>query len=232
MGATWFVKNNLLSITILGLVCARVFSLSAQTKPIIISRPIQWDKDRERLSLEYLLKRHGIHTDTALIEPRVVVVHYTENMSVNATFKTFNPVILPGRRDLQAASSLNVSSQFIVGRDGSIYQLLAENQFARHTIGLNYCAIGIENIGTPKRPLTHEQLEANTKLIAYLSAKYPIEYVIGHHEYQLFDKTLWWKETNPTYLTKKRDPGDQFMHALRENLGLPKELKITPLPSQ
>ncbi|MBL1410216.1 N-acetylmuramoyl-L-alanine amidase [Sphingobacterium faecale] len=235
MGVTWIIKKKVLSWIItasIGLVFGRVFELSAQTKPIVVKRPIQWDADRERLSLEYLLKRHGIRADTALIEPRIVVVHYTENMSVNATFKTFNPVFLPGRRDLQTASSLNVSAQFIIGRDGRIYQLLEENQFARHTIGLNYCAIGIENIGTPRNPLTEKQLQANTKLIKYLREKYAIEYVIGHHEYQAFKKTLWWKETNPTYMTSKRDPGDKFMHALRKELGLPATLKIAPLPSQ
>lgn len=227
-----FGRILIISYLVVGLVCGVGTWSRAQTKPYIIQRPVQWDVDRERLSLEYLLKRHNIQTDTALIEPRIVVVHYTENMSVNATFKTFDPVLLPGRKDLQTASSLNVSAQFIIGRNGSIYQLLAENQFGRHTIGLNYCAIGIENIGTSKNPLTKEQLIANAKLIAYLRKKYPIEYVIGHHEYQAFDKTLWWKETNPTYITRKRDPGDKFMHALRKKLGLPVELKVIPLPSQ
>lgn len=235
MGVACNFKNKILSrriITVVGLVLGSIAVLSAQTKPTIVNRPIQWDADRERLSLEYLLNRHGISVDTALIEPRIVVVHYTENMSVGATVKTFDPIFLPGRRDLQTASALNVSAQYVIGRDGRIYQLLAEDQFARHTIGLNYCAIGIENIGTPRNPLTEQQLAANTKLIAYLRKKYPIDYVIGHHEYQAFKKTLWWKESNPTYITQKRDPGDKFMHALRNKLGLPKELKIIPLPSQ
>lgn len=235
MRVAFFIKNKMLSwriITTVGLVFGSVLVLSGQTKPTVIKRPIHWDADRERLSLEYLLGRHGILTDTALIEPRIVVVHYTENMSVERTIKTFNPVFLPGREDLQTASSLNVSAQFVIGRDGRIYQLLQENQFARHTIGLNYCAIGIENIGTPKNPLTEKQLQANTKLIKYLRKKYAIEYVIGHHEYQAFKKTMWWKESNPTYITQKRDPGDKFMHALRKALGLPVTLKIMPLPSQ
>lgn len=202
-----------------------------QNKPYIVERPITWNTDRERLSLEYMLKRHGIHADTALIEPKIVVVHFTENMSVNGTVKTFNPIYLPGRRDLQAASNLNVSAQFVVGRDGTIYQLMPDNFFARHTIGLNYCAIGIENIGTSKNPLTKAQLNANAQLIAYLKTKYPIEYVIGHHEYQAFNKTLWWKETNPTYITRKRDPGNAFMVSLREKLGMSKKLKVIPIPS-
>jgi hypothetical protein len=41
--------------------------------------------------------------------------------------------------------------------------------FARHTIGLNYCAIGIENIGSKSQPLTDEQVEANAELVKYLA---------------------------------------------------------------
>lgn len=201
----------------------------AQKKPVIYKRPITWTSERERLSLEYLLKRHGVHADTALIIPRMVVVHWTGNMSVNATIKTFDPVRLPGRKDLQTASTLNVSTQFVIARNGTIYQLLPENFFARHTIGLNYCAIGIENIGSAKNPLTEAQLRSNTKLIKYLRSKYAIEYVIGHHEYQVFTGTIWWKEMNPTYITAKTDPGDKFMQSLRLRLGLDKQLKIPHL---
>ena len=74
-----------------------------------------------------------------------------------------------GRKNLSHESALNVSSQFIIDRDGSIYQLMPPNQFARHTIGLNYCAIGVENIGGSKQPLTEAQVEANAKLIRYLT---------------------------------------------------------------
>jgi len=223
-----FSANKILTVWVL--VCVFVGTLRAQTKPDMVQMPIQWDADRERLSLEYMLKRHNVSMDSAVIAPRIIVVHYTENNSVRATFKTFDPVFLPGRRDLQSASSLNVSAQYVVGREGTIYQLMPENRFARHTIGLNYCAIGIENIGSLKKPLTAAQLQANYLLIAYLRAKYPIAYVIGHHEYTVFRKTKWWKETNPTYITRKRDPGDTFMQALRKKLGLPERLTISQLP--
>ena len=218
-------------ILIYVLLCfCKTLLIHAQERPNIIYKPITWNAERERLSLEYLLKRHGISQDSARITPRIIVVHFTENMSVNATFKTFNPVLLPGRKDLQGASQLNVSSQFIVSRTGQIYQIHPDNYFARHTIGLNYCAIGIENIGTSKNPLTKAQLKANAALISYLQTKYKIDYVVGHHEYELFNKTLWWRETNPTYITKKRDPGNQFITALRVLLGFPQKLEITNLP--
>ncbi len=202
------------------------FVLFAQS-PKIIQKPITWDQERIQLSLEYLKNRHGLSQSTPVIHPKMVVVHWTANNSVKATFNTFNPTRLPGRPELTKASALNVSSQFVIDRDGTIYQFLPDSIFARHTIGLNYCAIGIENIGSRQNPLTDAQLKANEELIRYLSKKYPIEFVLGHHEYQRFKKTSWWKETDPNYITGKDDPGDKFMNELRSELS---DLKLKRLP--
>lgn len=206
--------------------CLFVTVLFAQS-PKIVQKPITWNQERIQLSLDYLKNRHGLSQVVPTIQPKMVVVHWTANNSVKATFNTFNPVKLPGRPELTKASALNVSSQFVIDRDGTIYQFLPDTIFARHTIGLNYCAIGIENIGSRQNPLTDAQLKANEELIRYLSKKYPIEYVIGHHEYQRLKKTSWWKETDPKYITGKDDPGDEFMNSLRGHLS---ELKLKPLP--
>lgn len=206
--------------------CLFVAVLFAQS-PKIVQKPITWNQERIQLSLDYLKNRHGLSQVVPTIQPKMVVVHWTANNSVKATFNTFNPVKLPGRPELTKASALNVSSQFVIDRDGTIYQFLPDTIFARHTIGLNYCAIGIENIGSRQNPLTDAQLKANEELIRYLSKKYPIEYVIGHHEYQRFKKTSWWKETDPKYITGKDDPGGEFMNSLRGHLS---ELKLKPLP--
>lgn len=206
--------------------CLVVTMLFAQS-PKIVQKPITWNQERIQLSLDYLKNRHGLNQSAPTIQPKMVVVHWTANNSVKATFNTFNPVKLPGRPELTKASALNVSSQFVIDRDGTIYQFLPDTIFARHTIGLNYCAIGIENIGSRQHPLTDAQLKANEELIRYLSKKYPLEYVIGHHEYQRFKKTSWWKETDPKYMTGKDDPGDKFMQRLRSDLS---DLKLKRLP--
>ncbi|WP_294348376.1 peptidoglycan recognition family protein [uncultured Sphingobacterium sp.] len=206
--------------------CLVVAMLFAQS-PKIIQKPITWNKERIQLSMDYLKNRHGLTQSAPIICPKMVVVHWTANNSVKATFNTFNPVKLPGRPELTKASALNVSSQFVIDRDGTIYQFLPDSIFARHTIGLNYCAIGIENIGSREHPLTHAQLKANEELIRYLSKKYPIAFVLGHHEYQRFKKTSWWKETDPNYITGKDDPGDKFMNELRSALN---DLKLNSLP--
>lgn len=204
-----------------------LFSCSPKATFRIIDKPITWNAEREKLSIQYLKDRHGLEKAIATIEPKMVVVHWTAIENIEVTFDVFNPPTLGGRADLTGASNLNVSSQFLIDRDGTVFRLLPDTTFARHVIGLNYLAIGIENIGSDDMPLTKAQLLANEKLIRYLKRKYPIDYVIGHHEYQNFQKTDLWKETDPNYRTVKTDPGDKFMKQLRKKLT---DLNLKPVP--
>ncbi len=193
-------------------------SCSNQATFRILEKPIGFDQERVDLSIEYMKTRHGIEAEHASIVPKMVVVHWTAIPTIESSFDAFNPSRLRGRADLAGSSALNVSTQFLVDRDGTIFRLLPDTTFARHVIGLNHIAIGIENIGSDNMPLTRAQLKANEALIRYLHRKYRIEYVIGHHEYQRFRGTELWKETDPNYLTTKTDPGDRFMERLRKRL--------------
>lgn len=215
-------------ILILALAFFQFSCATSQATFRIFEKPITWNAEREELSLKYLKDRHGLEKETASIEPQMVVVHWTAINSIEITFEVFNPPTLGGREDLTGASNLNVSSQFLIDRDGTIFRLLPDTTFARHVIGLNYLAIGIENVGGSDAPLTKEQLKANEELIRYLKRKYPIEYVIGHHEYQNFQTTDLWKEADPDYRTVKSDPGDAFMQKLRKNLT---DLNLKPVPN-
>jgi N-acetylmuramoyl-L-alanine amidase len=211
------MKNLIVIVFIFWLNWIGISTTEGQTFRIF-EKPILFDEEREELSLQYLKNRHGIEKKSATINPQMVVVHWTAVSTLESTFDVFNPVHLGGRPELTAASNLNVSAHFLVDRDGVIFRLLPETTFARHTIGLNYMAIGIENIGGPDAPLTRAQLIANAELIRYLQKKYPIIYLIGHHEYYAFQGTPLWKETDPDYITQKQDPGDRFMKRLRKRL--------------
>lgn len=204
------------------------FSCSPKATFRIIDKPITWNQKREELSLQYLKERHGLDQETASIDPKMVVIHWTAIDNIEVTFDVFDPPTLAGREDLTGASNLNVSSQFLIDRDGTIFRLLPDTAFARHTIGLNYLAIGVENIGSDDMPLTKYQLKANEELVRYLKRKYEIDYVIGHHEYQNFQTTDLWKEADPDYRTVKTDPGDAFMKKLRKNL---EDLNLKPVPT-
>jgi N-acetyl-anhydromuramyl-L-alanine amidase AmpD len=199
----------------------------------IVKRPVTFDEQRTKLSLQYLKERHGIDTDQINIDPKMIVIHYTVIPTLEGTMRAFQAATLPSSRaGISSASQLNVSAQFAVDRDGTIYQILPdETTFARHTIGLNYAAIGVENVGDGDAlPLTAAQLEANVNLVRYLKGKYQgIEYLIGHQEYNLFREHELWKETHPGYRTEKSDPGIQFMKEIRNQVeGL--NLKGPPTP--
>ncbi|KIC61669.1 peptidoglycan recognition protein family protein [Chryseobacterium taiwanense] len=192
------------------------FVMGQKNEPKIIHKPINYSEERVRLSLEYLKEHHGLVQKTPTIVPKIIVLHYTAGGTVESNFKYFNKNTLEsGRSTLKKQSTLNVSSQFIIDRDGTIYQLMEPTQFARHTIGLNYCAIGVENIGSKKEPLTEKQVVANAHLVRYLTQKYNIEYLIGHSEYGVFRNSKLWKESDPNYFTGKEDPGKDFMNKVR-----------------
>ena len=193
--------------------------LSKNDEIVIIDKPINYEATRIKLSLDYLKTRHGLLQDKPIIEPTIIVLHYTDFGTLESIFNYFNNTEIENSRSLiKSQSLLNVSAHFLVDRDGKIYRLMQETLFARHTIGLNYCAIGIENIGSAKNPLTKEQVIANIKLVKYLCGKYKIDYLIGHSEYLSFQKSSLWKETNPDYFTYKSDPGDDFMKEVRSGL--------------
>ena len=96
---------------------------------------------------------------------------------------------------------------------------MPETTMARHVIGLNHCAIGIENVGgTSDMPLTQKQLKSNIKLIKYLKEKFPnIDYVIGHFEYTRFEEHPLWLEIDKGYRTEKTDPGKDFIDTIRKS---------------
>lgn len=171
------------------------------------------------LSLEYLEKRHGLIQKHPSIKPRMIILHYTAGGTAKSTISYFSASrIEDARAYIGGRSPLNVSSQYLVDRDGTVHQLMDDTIFARHAIGLNHCAIGIENVGSDKEPLTPQQVEANAALVIRLAARHPIEYLIGHQEYGRFRTSSLWRETDPDYFTVKSDPGASFMTEVRERV--------------
>lgn len=214
-------------------ICYILLYISCSSTINIVDNPIIFDEERELLTLEYLAKRYGIEKGSTQIVPKMVVLHWTAIPTLEATFRAFEqPTLSNHRPDIKTASALNVSSQFVVDQDGKIYRLMPETIMARHVIGLNHCAIGIENVGgTKDTPLTKEQLDANVKLVRYLAGKYQIDYVIGHYEYTNFEDHELWLEKDEGYRTKKTDPGVEFLASVKEAT---KDLnfKVTPPSKQ
>ena len=200
---------------LLVLIAAQIFLSSAEATPNIIYKPVEWTDYREELTREYARMHYDM--DITTIEPRAVVVHWTAGDTFESAFKTFYNETL-GYDD---EGLVNVSSQFIVDRDGTIYSLMPETKLARHAIGYNWCAIGIENVGGVGgvEDLTSAQFQANVELIRYLHEKYPtIEYVVGHYQQVEARASGLFIEHVPDYFAGKPDPGKIFMRALREEL--------------
>ncbi len=172
---------------------------------------------RQQLILDYIHQHDDPAATDVSITPQMVVIHWTAINSLKSTLAAFGPDTLSDREDIQRGGKLNTGAQFVVDRDGTIYQLSPETLFQRHTIGLNRIAIGIENVGSGS--LTPAQLASNRALVRYLVNKYPIQYLIGHFEYGAFRDSALWREKDPTYFTNKSDPGRPFMAALRAGLG-------------
>ena len=180
----------------------------------IIQKPILFNAQRIALTQQYRLQHYGIKSKSITIEPQMVVLHWTGTKDLSTSYAFFYPAVLHGRHEIKWGGELNVSSHFLVDRDGQIYQLIPTNWMARHVIGLNNIAIGIENVGgvNDHADLTMPQVKANAQLVLQLKKQYPgIKYVIGHYEYGKFRHTSLWQEKDSHYFTHKYDPGEKFM---------------------
>ena len=213
------------------------------TQPEICQQPAegqieikQWrlpnDEKRKPLVREYLtIHQEGYETSDDLEKdikmiPKIIVLHWTAGKTAKSTWNAFSSATISSRRHKKNQGYLNVGTQFLVDRDGTIYQLMDEDRVARHCIGLNHLSIGVENVGGIEGyPLTKKQVDANVALIKYLHAKYPITHVIGHYEYLSLEGTEYFSEKDPKYRSYKRDPGKSFMAKVRSQIA---ELNLQP----
>ena len=187
-------------------------SFASAEEPPFLDNFIPWSDYRDQLGDEYTLKHYGkVYRE---IVPQAVVVHWTAMGTLESNWNFF----YGAERD---DGTLNVASQFIVGRDGTVWRIMPETKFARHIIGYNHCAIGIENVGgyDHQEDLTDAQLAANVRLIKYLHAKYPtIKYVFGHYQQNVARASGLYIELVEGYYSIKDDPGPKFMRGLRNQL--------------
>lgn len=199
--------------TLITILLFSFYSFAVQIKQM----PIEFTQNRIELTKEYIKNSYDLDVEDINIIPKIVVIHHTGVDDLKESFNRLNPeILLTDRKDINKAGALNVSTQFLVDFDGTIYSLMNETYMARHVIGLNLSSIGVENVGGNKKSLTPEQLKANIELVKYLKEKYKtIEYLIGHYEYRNFENHHLFLEKNANYRTIKHDPSVDFMENLR-----------------
>ncbi|MCF6340885.1 MAG: peptidoglycan recognition protein family protein [Sulfurimonas sp.] len=184
--------------------------------------PILFGEKRIELTKKYIKIHYNLDVKDIKITPKIIVIHHTAIDDFKDSLSRFTPEILPSDRpDIQKAGAVNVSTHFMIERDGTINQLMPLDYMGRHVIGLNYNSIGIENVGGQNSAdnLTDAQLRSNIELVKILKREFKtIEYVIGHYEYKCFEKHELWLELDDNYRTKKDDPSVRFMNELRKGI--------------
>jgi beta-N-acetylhexosaminidase len=155
--------------------------LLAAPQPAIVQRPIPFGPRRERETAAYARRHYGIG-DYHLRHPHVIVEHFTVTSTFRQAFNTFAADV----PDSELHELPGTCAHFIIDRDGAIYQLVKLTIICRHTVGLNWTAIGIEHVGFSDAQILHDrrQLAASLKLTRWLRCRYGIALrdVIGHSE--------------------------------------------------
>ncbi len=160
---------------------AVVLALLAPVKPHIVWKPIPYGTARKAEMAAYAKRHYGVGT-WRLQRPQVIVEHYTASESFSSAYNTF----ASDTPDSELHELPGTCAHFVIDRDGTIYQLVSLGTMCRHTVGLNYTAIGIEHVGTSDAEIlgNPHQLGASLRLTAWLMGRFHIQLrnVIGHNE--------------------------------------------------
>ena len=166
---------------VLALAATRAHAAQTPPKPRIVRSPIPFEQDRIRQMRRYTTRHYG-DGKAKLVDPYVIVEHYTATSSYSSAWNTF----ASNAPDVEFHERPGVCAHFIVDRDGTIHQLVSLKWRCRHTVGLNQTAIGIEHVGVSDADVMGRpaQLTASLALTRWLQARYGIRTrdVIGHAE--------------------------------------------------
>jgi len=150
--------------------------------PPIVQDLVPYGSARKAEMAAFCKRHYG--QDTWVLQPKVIVLHYTATStyaSAHATFASNAPAL---------GEEPGVAAHFVIDEDGTIYQQVPLDVRCRHTVGLDWCAIGIEFVQPAASPTQaiadifarQRQVDAGLRLVAWLQATYDIstDAVIGH----------------------------------------------------
>jgi N-acetyl-anhydromuramyl-L-alanine amidase AmpD len=119
-------------------------------------------------------------TNFSIRRPNYVIIHHTAQNSLAQTIKTFT------------LTRTQVSSHYVIGRDGEVVQMLNDYLRSWHAgrgrwgndTDLNSASIGIELDNNGFEPFTEKQIESLLLVLKRLKAKYsiPAANFIGHSD--------------------------------------------------
>ncbi|HEX3456014.1 MAG TPA: peptidoglycan recognition family protein [Gaiellaceae bacterium] len=194
-------------------------------KPHIVWKPIPFGAKRKAEMAAYAKRHYGIDS-WRLVDPHVIVEHYTASESFSSTYNYF----YGDTPDVELGELPGVCSHFVIDKDGTIYQMVALTIMCRHTVGLNYTSIGIEHVGTSDREILSNprQLNASLRLTLWLMQQEHIQLrnVIGHSEsltspyhHELYAR--WRCQTHGDWTRADMDVYRSKLAALARSYGVP-----------
>lgn len=157
---------------------------AAPRKPPITWDPIPFGPGRKAEMVAYVRRHYGsfMKPTWRLIDPHVIVIHYTEGPTFASAWNTFAADV----PDPELHELPGTCAHFVIDRNGRIYQLVSLGTMCRHTVGLNWTAIGIENVGYSDAEVMNDpaQMGSDLRLVRWLRCRFHIEIrnVIGHNE--------------------------------------------------
>jgi N-acetylmuramoyl-L-alanine amidase len=156
-------------------------AVAVPAQPAVVWKPIPFDAHRRAEMAQYATRHYGLHT-WRLEHPKVIVEHYTASDSFSSAWNTF----ARDAPDPELHELPGTCAHFVIDRNGTIYQLVPLTTMCRHTVGLNWTAIGIEHVGTSDVSILRspKQIAASLKLTLWLMQRFGISLpnVIGHNE--------------------------------------------------
>jgi N-acetylmuramoyl-L-alanine amidase len=142
---------------------------------------IPFPAHRKREMAAYSHRHYGRAT-WRLTHPHVIVEHVSVAGSAAAVRNTF----LSDAPDPELHERPGTCSHYVVDQRGRIFQLVPLAIRCRHTVGLNWTAIGIEHVGFSDADVMGDrrELRASLRLTRWLRCRFhiPVRDVIGHNE--------------------------------------------------
>lgn len=154
---------------------------SSTSPPPIVKSFIPFGRARKDQMRAYALEHYGIDS-YRLVNPHLIIWHFTETTTYQSVWNTFASDV----PDVQYHELPQVCAHFVIDTDGTIHELVPLEIMCRQVVGLNYTAIGIENVGESDQQVTGDarQYQAALALTRWLRCRFhiPDANVIGHAE--------------------------------------------------
>jgi len=173
-------------IAAIAIIAAPAFASTAAPKPQIVQKYIRFGESRRAQMADYSQHHYGQHT-WELTDPKAIVLHHTDGSTWESAWYTFDG------NSAYNGEKPGVSAQFIIHKDGTIYQLMPLGYRARHCIGMNWKSFGIEFVQEgqsgkdghwmDRQILKRDkQITAGLRLVRYLKARFGIRNadIVGH----------------------------------------------------